>query len=225
MHLKRYSIPKYWKMPKKEHKFVATPRPGPHKKAECIPLLVLLRDVLKLCKTRKEAEGVIFGGEVLVDKRPRKDPNYPVGLMDVVEMPKIHKHYRLVADRHGLWPEEIKAEEAERKLCRIQGKRKVKGGAVQLSLHDGRNILTEKHDYGPNDSLLIELPGQKILHHFKFDRNAPATIISGKNRGIQGKVKEIFARKTMPEESRVVIQAKDKEIETIKEYVLVGEIR
>jgi small subunit ribosomal protein S4e len=225
MHLKRYSIPKYWKMAKKEHTFVTAPRPGPHKKAECIPLVIVLRDVLKICETRKEAEGAIYKGEVLVDKKPRKDPNYPLGFMDVVELPKMHKHYRVVVDKHGLLLEEIKAEEAERKLCRIQGKKKVRGGAIQLSLHDGRNILTEKHDYRPNDSILIELPGQKILHHFKFEKNAPAIIISGKNMGIHGKLKEIFARKTMLEDSRVIIEAGDRDIETIKEYVLVGEIK
>ena len=225
MHLKRYSIPKYWKMRKKERKFVIAPRPGPHRKLECIPLRVLLRDVLKLCSDAGEADDAIRKGEIIVDKKPRKDPAYPVGLMDVIEIPKTHKCYRVSVDKHGLSLEEIKHEEAEKKLCRIQDKRKIRGGLIQLNLHDGRNVLTQNNDYRPNDSLLIELPGQKILEHFQFDRNSPAMIIAGKNLGAKGKIKEIFDRKTMIERSRIVLQTKDGEIETVKEYVLVGEIK
>ncbi len=225
MHLKRYSIPKYWKVGKKEKKFVVCPRPGPHKKSECIPLLILIRDVLKIAETAKEAGKIIKSGEVLVDKKPRKDPNYPVGLMDVVEIPGIKKHYRIVVDRHGLLPEEITPAQADKKLCRIQNKRNVKGGIIQLNLHDGRCILTSKDVYRPNDSLLIELPSQKILKHYKFEKNSPAIIVSGKNIGVKGKVKEVFERKSVLESSRVVLQTKNGEIETVKEYVLVGEIK
>ncbi len=225
MHLKRYSIPKYWKMSKKERKFVIAPRPGPHRKLECIPLRVLLRDVLKVCSDAREADSMISRGEILVDKKARKDAAYPVGLMDVVEMPRVHKCYRVSVHRQGLFLEEITHEEAAKKLCRIQGKRKVRGGMIQLNLHDGRNVLTQNNDYRPNDSLLIELPGQKVLEHFKFDRNSPAMIIAGKNLGAKGKIKEIFDRKTMIERSRIVLQTKEGEIETVKQYVLVGEIK
>jgi len=225
MHVKRYTIPKYWKVKKKANKFVVAPRPGPHKKYESIPLLVVLRDVLKLCADAGEARSVVKKGEILVDKRARKDPNYPVGFMDVIEIPKVHKAYRVMVDKHGLALHEIKHEEAGRKLCRIQQKRKIKGGMIQLNLHDGRNVLTDKNDYRPNDSVLIELPDQKILQHFSFDKDAPAIIIAGKNIGVHGKVKEIFERKTMLESSRVILQTKDGDIETVKEYVLVGEIK
>jgi small subunit ribosomal protein S4e len=225
MHLKRYLIPKYWKMGKKANKYVVAPRPGPHKKLECIPLLVVLRDVLKICDTAKKAERVIKRGEILIDKKARKDPNYPVGFMDVVEIPGIRKCYRVAVDGSGLLLQEIRHEDADKKLCRIQGKRKVKGGAIQLSLHDGRNILTEKGEYNPNDSVLIELPNQKIIHHFRFEKGSPALIMSGRNMGTSGKLKEIINRKTMIESNRVLLQTKDKDIETVKEYVLVGEIK
>lgn len=225
MHLKRYSIPKYWKLGKKEKKFAVSPRPGPHKKSECIPLLVILRDVLKMFEGAEEAENAVKKGEILVDKKARKDPNYPVGLMDVVEIPKIKKYYRVSVDKKGLMLEEINSSSADKKLCRIQNKRIIRGGVTQINLHDGRNILADKNMYKPNDSLLIEIPAQKILKHFKFEKNSPATVISGKNIGVTGKVKDIFNRKTMPESNRVVIQTKEGDIETVKEYVLVGEFK
>jgi len=225
MHMKRYLIPKYWKMGKKQAKFVVAPRAGPHKRERCIPLLVVLRDILKLSENAKEAKKIIKKGEVIVDKKPRKDPNYPLGLMDVLEIPNINKAYRVNVDKHGLILEEIKSEEAKKKLCRIQNKRVIRGGTFQINLHDGRNIRSDKDVYSTNDSLLIELPGQKILKHFKFDKNSPATIISGKNIGVQGRIKNVFNRKTMLESSRVILQTKSGEIETVKDYVLVGEVK
>ncbi len=225
MHLKRYSIPKFWKMAKKENKYAITPRAGPHKKNECIPLLVLLRNVLEIADNSKEAQAVIKKGEILVDKKPRKDPNYPVGFMDIVEIPGAKKYYRIDVNSNGLVVEEIKPAEANKKLCRIQNKKTLKGGVTQLNLHDGRNIRTEKKMYNTNDSILIELPSQKILKHYQFTERSPATVIAGKNIGIKGKVKEIFDRKTMFEANRVVIQTKEGDMETVKEYVLVGETK
>ncbi|MCD6591134.1 MAG: 30S ribosomal protein S4e [Candidatus Aenigmarchaeota archaeon] len=223
-HMKRYSIPKFWKMSKKGKKFAITPRPGPHKKTECIPLLVVIRNILNLGETSKEAKGIIKKGEILVDKKPRKDPKYPVGLMDVIEIPSAKKAYRVVIENQGLTLKEIKPEEANKKLCRIQNKTTVKSGVIQLNLHDGRNILTENNSYKPNDSVLIELPSQKILKHFKFEKGAPATIVSGRNLGTKGKIKEIKDRKTMMETSLVIIETTNGDIETIKDYVFVGEV-
>lgn len=225
MHLKRYSIPKYWKVAKKAEKFVVSPRPGPHKKFECVPLLVLTRDVLKMCETAKEARSVIKAGKIMVDKKQRKDTHYPVGFMDVIEMPGSKNHYRVSVDRQGLMLEEIGASSADRKLCRIQNKRIIRGGMVQLNLHDGRNVITERKGYNPNDSLLIEVPSQKIIKHFKFEKGAPAMVISGKNLGVRGKVKEVFDRKIMTERNRVVLETKEGDMETVKEYVLVGECK
>ena len=222
--MKRYSIPKFWKMSKKGKKFAITPRPGPHKKTECIPLLVVIRNILNLGETSKEAKGIIKKGEILVDKKPRKDPKYPVGLMDVIEIPSAKKAYRVVIENQGLTLKEIKPEEANKKLCRIQNKTTVKSGVIQLNLHDGRNILTENNSYKPNDSVLIELPSQKILKHFKFEKGAPATIVSGRNLGTKGKIKEIKDRKTMMETSLVIIETTNGDIETIKDYVFVGEV-
>lgn len=178
-----------------------------------------------MSENAKEAGKIIKSGEVLVDKKPRKDLNYPLGLMDVLEMPNMGKAFRVKVDKRGLFLEEIKPEEAKKKLCRIQNKRVIKGGTFQINLHDGRNILADKNVYKTNDSLLIELPSQKVLKHFKFDKNSPATIISGKNIGVHGKIKEVFDRKNIFESSRVIIQTKEREIETVKDYVLVGEVR
>jgi small subunit ribosomal protein S4e len=140
-------------------------------------------------------------------------------------MLSMKKIYRVGVDKKGLVLAEEDAKNADRKLCKIKGKKTIKGGMTQLNLHDGRNILVEKDVYKTSDSLLIELPTQKILKHFNFAKNSPAIVVSGKNMGVQGKIKDISERKTMTETSSVIIETKGGEIETVKNYVLVGEVK
>ncbi len=223
MHLKRYSIPSYWKVPKKEKEFVTRPNPGPHPIKRCIPLLVLVRNVLQLADNAKEASKIIKNGSILVDKTEKKDPNFPVGLMDVIEIPAMKKAYRISVDSKGLVIEETK--NVDQKICRINNKVLIRGGKTQLNLHDGRNIIVDKGNYKTSDSVIIKLPEQKILKHLKFEKGTDCMIISGKNPGAKGKIKEIFEKKSMLGTNRIVVKTDDKEIETVKDYILIGEFK
>jgi len=224
-HLKRYNIPNYWKMPRKAEKFVVRPSPGPHEIKGALPLRVVIRDVLGLAEDSREADMIIKTGMVLVDKKERKEPKFPVGLMDVVEFPKLKKAFRVSVNGKGLVLEEIKKGEADSKLCRIRDKVSVSGGKTQLNLHDGRCILVDKDVYRTSDSVLVRLPEQKIMKHIKFGKGAPCIIVSGRNIGKTGKIKDVSERKTMLERSRVVLATKEKDIETVKDYVLVGDFK
>ncbi|MEM4788723.1 MAG: S4 domain-containing protein, partial [Ignisphaera sp.] len=95
-HLKRLAAPAFWPILRKEYKWITKPSPGPHLLERCIPLLVLIRDVLKLAENAREAKKIIFDGEVLIDGRVRRDFKFPVGLMDVVSIPKINMYIRIV---------------------------------------------------------------------------------------------------------------------------------
>src|SRR4030042_4137144 len=100
-HLKRYSMPEFWPLARKAKSYVTTPMPGPHPKYNSIPLRVVLRDSLKSVETADEAKRVLNAGKVLVDKKIRKHPNFPVGLMDVIEIPDLHARYRVVMGKRG----------------------------------------------------------------------------------------------------------------------------
>ncbi len=225
MHLKRYSMPGFWPLGRKNNKFVITPSPGPHPKQFSIALRVLVRDVLGYAENAKEAGKIIKAGDVLIDKKAVKNDNHPVGLMDVVEFPAIKKQFRVIASGKGVEIAEIPAAQASRKTCSIRNKKVAKGGKFQLSLHDGRNIIVKENKYKPGDSVVIELPGQKILEHFEMKTGATATIMAGKNSGVSGKIKSAEERKTMMEKGRVVLETKEGEIETLREYILVGEAK
>jgi small subunit ribosomal protein S4e len=61
--IKRIASPKWWPIERKTKKFVITSR-GPYLRDLSLPLLVLIRDVLKLAETGKEASSVIKKGEI-----------------------------------------------------------------------------------------------------------------------------------------------------------------
>ena len=220
MHLKRLLAPKFWKIRKKEFSWVVTPSPGPHKKEECIPLLVVIRDILNLAETAKEAKSIIRNGEVLVDGRARRSPKYPVGLFDVVSIPKIGKAWRVIVTKKGLKLKEIPKEEVDKKILKITNITTVKGGKIQLNLSDGKNILVDKKDYSTGDSLLLQIPSLKIIEHIPLAIGSLVLIIKGKLSGETAKVKKILPGKfKVP--PKVICETKGEKIEVLRSYAVV----
>jgi len=202
-YLKRLNTPSYIHIEKKKYKYFFNPSPGPHPKRFCLPLAHILRDVLKFAKNAREAKKIIKSGMVLVDGRVRKDLKYPVGLMDVVEIPSIKKYYRVIPrKKYGLDCLEIDESEKSFKLCRIENKTIIKGGHIQLNLSDGRNIVIYVKDpkkpvedkYKTKDVLKIEIPSQKILDYYPLTENSPILVMQGKNLGLWGYLKSIEKR-------------------------------
>jgi len=208
-------------VPKKRTKWIVSPRPGPHKKFESIPLLIIVRDLLKLVDTKNDAKKIIKNKNILVDGKPRTDLKYPVGLFDVIDIPKKEKQYRVVPDKHGLSLIEITKKESSVKICRIKNKTMVKGGKTQLNLHDGKNILIkDKETYRPGDSILIELPSQKIVEHVNMEKGVVAIIVSGQNIGDIINIKDIIKTKSR-EPNKIICKKDEKEFEAIMDYVYV----
>ena len=221
-HMKRLLAPKHWRVPKKVKKWIVRPRPGPHKLLESIPLLVVVRDLLKLADSGKEAKAIVKKRQVIVDGRVRIDHKYGVGMMDVISVPELKLHYRVVPSAKGLQLVKIPAAEAAKKICRINNKTTVREGLTQLNLHDGRSLLVEKDVYKTGDSVLIELPSQKILQHVKFEKGSLALITKGKNAGKLARINEIFvAKKKEPAKTVCEIAADKAKVEVLKDYLLV----
>ena len=200
-------------MPRKTKKWVIAPSPGPHKKYELIPLAVVLRDVLNVASTGSDAKKIIKAGEILVDGRKRKDPGYTVGLFDVLYLPKTGEHYRGVPTQKGLQLVKISADDAGKKICKIENKTVLKKGKLQLNLHDGRNILADKNEYATGDSLLVQIPEMKILEHIKLEKGATGIVSKGVNSGKVGTVKEVKSAKAR--EAKKVSVDFDGEVEDV----------
>jgi len=189
LHQKRLSAPKTYKIPRKISKWIVKPSPGPHNR-NAIPLLVVIRDFLNLADTAREARRIISSGEVLVDGIVRRDYKFPIGLFDVVSIPKIEKNYRIIFDEKGRFvPREV--DDYNMKLYKIINKTIVRGGKVQLNLFDGTNILST-NDYKTKDSLLLRIPEKEIVDHLKFEDGALVMITGGSHAGEIGKLKDFL---------------------------------
>jgi len=182
--LKRLNAPKSWPVTRKSNVWVTSPNPGPHALDRCLPLSVVLRDLLKVADTAAEAKKILSSKQVLVDGKIVTEAKFPVGLMDVLSLVATKKNYRMLLDNHGrLMLTEVAEDRAGWKLCRIENKTVITGGRVQLNLHDGRNILVDEDSYKTGDVLKIELPTQKIIEVFKLVQGNVAMVISGSSAG------------------------------------------
>lgn len=217
-HLKRLNAPRSWHISKKVHVWTTRPRPGPHPKGRGIPLIIVLRDYLKLCDSAAEGRRILGGRDVRVDGRVVTDPKFPVGLMDVISIPRLKASHRMLLDHKGrLRPVRIEADEARFKLARIENKTTVRGGRTQLNLHDGRNIVIPKDRYSTGDVLKIELPGQKILTDYPLAKGNAAIIIAG---GHVGELSAV-ARYEVGRDPKPNMVRLDDGFSTIKDYVFV----
>ena len=189
--LKRQMAPMFWRINRKEKRFVITVRPGSHPKNNSIPSAVLLRDTLNIVNTLREAKSSIYNGKVKVDGIIQKSLHHSIGLMDVVELEGITDIYRLVPkDGHILVPIKINSNEKSKKLVKVKRKTITKGGKTQLGFHDGRTIITDV-DINVNDVCLIQIPEQKIIDVIKFEKNSQVIITKGTNAGRIGTINEI----------------------------------
>ncbi len=223
-HQKRIEAPRSWRIERKTAYWTVKPRPGPHPGDRSMPLLLFIRDMLKLADNSKEAKRILNEGEVIVNGRVRKDLKFPVGIFDILSIPRIKENYMVLIDKKGkLSLMKIGQEEASRKLCRVNGKRMLKGGQTQLNLHDGRNILLGEEladKIKTKDSLMLSLSDPEILQHFSYKEGSKVMVIGGKHSAQIGEIEEIRILQS-PESNVVKIKLPEGEFETLDDYVFV----
>jgi small subunit ribosomal protein S4e len=156
-----------------------------------MPLLIALRDIAQLGETSAEVKKILGSRAVLVDGRVRVNYKHPVGLMDIISIPKVDRHFRVMLNPRGqIVLKPIEANEASWKLVRVMNKVSVKGGKTQLNLHDGKNILVKKDEYKTGDVLKISLPDLKIMSKYKLTEDSLALLTGGAHIGTICKIKK-----------------------------------
>lgn len=225
-HLKRLPAPRHWPIKRKHGKFVTKPGAGPHPQEQCLTLAILLREMLGYAENMREIKTILTTGQLLVDGRPRKDPGYPVGLMDVVEIRDSGERFRLLPrTRGGLRLVPIDDKEAAFKLCRVEKKMMIPGGKLQMTLHDGRNILlpegAKASDFKTLDTVKVSIPEQKYMKSFPLEKGAYAVVSRGKNIGIEGKILEVQKRFGTHASTVTLEDPEGNRFQTALEYVFV----
>jgi small subunit ribosomal protein S4e len=189
--VKRQMAPTFWNIRRKKGRFVLRVKPGAHPKRRAYPLGIILRDVLKIANTMHEAERIVNGGKIKVDGIIRRDVNFGVGLMDIVELASIGQAYRFVPkDSRLLVPVSVNEDEKFKKLLKITSKVAIKGSKVQYGFHDGKTVISDQK-MRVGDTCVVQLPESKINEHIEFERGSVVLVTSGENAGGIGKVEDI----------------------------------
>lgn len=191
-HLKRLNAPSHWMLGKLGGVWAPRPSTGPHKLRECLPLILILRNRLHLALTAHEVSLILRDRKVFVDGKVRCDAGYPVGFMDVLEIPEAQKLFRVLYDVKGrftLIP--IKKEESEYKLCRVKNLMKGKEGIPYIVTNDGRTIRFPHPSIKINDTVKLNLKTGKVDSFIGLNVNTMAYVTGGSNCGRIGSITRI----------------------------------
>lgn len=181
MYQKRQNTSKKIPIKRKGTKYVARALSYPK---ESVAVVIAVRDMLKLGKTAKEVKHMIREKFLKINGRPVKDYRESINLFNIFEADKSYILTFLPTGRFTF-------EESDKKerLCKVINKTLIKGGIIQLNLHDGSNVLT-KDKISVNDSVYLDLNG-KIKSHIPLEKGKKTLVISGKYTGARGTIKSI----------------------------------
>jgi len=220
-HQKRLSVPKSWPVERKTATWTVKAGAGPHGEAG-VPLLIVLRDVLGYVDSRKEANYALNEGGVLVNGDVPSSVERPIGMFDILSFGDRDEFYRVFPDEGGrlaLTP--IDADAAGSRLGKIVRKTQVTGGDVQLTLHDGANVLVDADaEYATGDSLVIDNEDKEIVAHFVYEEGALVTAVAGSHAGEIGTIEEITVTPGSGD-NVVTVSQDDGGFETVEDYVVV----
>ncbi len=187
-YLKRQKVPKSWPIGRKGTTYVVKPNFNVEKG---IPILIILRDILKVAANRREAKRIIHAKQVLLNNKPIIDDKHNVLLLDCVSIVPANKFYRMnLSDKGKFNLEEVKAEEAGRKISKVINKKTLKGKKTQLNLSDGRNFLSDLK-CEVNDSVLINLLEKKLEKCIPLKEKAKVLVFEGKHAGEKGVIDKL----------------------------------
>ena len=188
MHTKRETVNKSWPIPRKGTKYIVVPS---HSKKSGIPILIILRDLLKFVKTRKELEKLILEKKILVNNKVIFNANYSLLLFDTISLPSIKKYFLLNYTHNGkITVNEINENESKEKVSKVINKKVLKGRKIQLNLQDGRNILA-KENVRIGDSVLINFEKKFIEKILPIKEKSKILVIKGKHMGKTGLISKI----------------------------------
>ena len=92
-------MPRSWPLPRKTTIWVTRPSPGGHSLERCMPVNLIVRDVLGRAQSSREVRYIVHKELVKVDGRVCKDTRRGVGLMDVLSLGD--EHFRCMLDANG----------------------------------------------------------------------------------------------------------------------------
>lgn len=185
------------KIPRKTNFWSVTPTPATHKKQDSIPMLIVLRDYLKLGDKEREITRVLNNNMVRVDGKIVKDRRFPVGFMDVLTIENMENEYIIMYDLKGKLVVRINSPENKGvKLSKVVKKTIIGNNKIQLGFHDGKTITTDRKDIHTSDVLLVKVPELEIVDVLKLADGDKVFITGGSHVGELASIKSIEVKKS-----------------------------
>ncbi|GBE20454.1 MAG TPA: hypothetical protein ENG87_04375 [Candidatus Pacearchaeota archaeon] len=215
MYQKRQKVPKRWPIHRKGTAYVVKANFNPQRG---VPVLIILRDILKLTQTRKELKKAINSKNILLNNKVLMDEKNTALLFDIITIVPSKKNYRVELSEKGKFEiKEIKDTGSNKKIAKIINKKILKGKKIQLNLSDGRNFLSDIK-CNVNDSVSINLKDRKIEKCLPLKEKAKAIVFRGKHAGKNGVIKELDIKKKI-----VKLDVDEKEVNVLIKQLMVLE--
>jgi small subunit ribosomal protein S4e len=190
VYLNRNNFGKFWPIARKGSKYVTR---SSHNLGESVPLMVVMRDILKLVRTKKELKKLINEKQVKINGKLIQVVNYPICLFDVLSLEGLKKNYKMILSENKRFGfEEIADKDAKSRVYKVLNKKILSKGVVQLNLNNGKNILS-KEKIGIGDGIVLDFAG-KVLDVVKLKKGSNAVVIEGKHAGDKGKIEGVIER-------------------------------
>ncbi len=212
-HLKRKAAPRTWPIPRKETTFIMRPRPSGHTLALSMPVAIVLREVLGLVQTARQAQLVLKNSEVKINGRKLHHTDDPVGFMDLLTIDK--DNYRVLINKNNVLTVTPVKKGEEFVIYQVRGKTTVGGGKIQLNCRGGFNLLVDVGQYKNRDSVVVDLDG-KIKEKLTFEKGAAILVVGGNHIGKVGSIEEIDK-----EEGSLTIKSGKETFQTSIDYAFV----
>lgn len=218
---KRLSVSNVRHLNRKEFTWTVRQKPGAHTLNTSIPLGFVVRDMLKLARTLREAKQIIARGMIHADGNVRKTHQFAVGLFDTITIPSLKKNYRLILDTKGrLSMVEVNEGEMKNKPVKVVNKVLVKGKKIMIQTHDGKTFRDVNNDVRVGDSVLTSIDGTKVNEHLSFSKGSRVLITGGSHVGEVAKVESIIEG-TMKRDRLVNLSEGSEEFQTTAVNVMV----
>jgi small subunit ribosomal protein S4e len=95
-------------------------------------------------------------GLIKIDNKIRRDPRFPLGIMDVMTIDKTGENFRILYDVKGRFQaHKIDAKEAGFKLCKVVRKQMGENKIPYIVTHDGRTVRYPHPDIKKNDTVKV----------------------------------------------------------------------
>ena len=189
MHINRQNISRFWPVPRKGTKYLAV---ASHNQRQSIPLIVVMRDILGLVKTKKELKKALNEKQVKINDKKIHEVNYPVCLFDALSIGE--KNYRAsLSEKKKIIFEGISEKDAQIKIFKVIGKKILGKDKVQINLRDGGNVFV-KENVKVGDSIVYNFRDRKVEKIIKMEKGKTGFVFEGKHAGKKGGISDIIER-------------------------------